>query len=245
MMTFYQNIVLHVSLQLTTQRINKSSVFSDEGSSPSESQKKVTRAISCPHRTSSPIKLDVQQQPSREAHSSRPHSPIVAPSARVTQTLTSASLRLNSHSRSPSSSPTKSSGLAIVPTTDLQERTFAAGMSDDLRLQKRLSTDATVYSSPVKSTTTQNNGSSAPLQPARDFFKNHADSLSPVKKVPPAVSERTPSSVSECKPSIFRQCVSIFAQRPNLMGRSSPGLNQFSLRHLDGPTCKSFALDHL
>ena len=239
MMTLYQNIVF---LQLTIQRINKSN---GEGSSPSESQKKVTPAISCPHCTSSPIKLDVQQQPSREVHSSRPHSPIVAPSARVTQTLTSASLRLNSHLGSPLSSPTKSSGLTIVPITDVQERTFAAGMSDDLRLQKWLSTDATVHCSPVKSTNTQSNSSSAPLQPARDFFKNHTDSLSSVKKVPSAVSESASSSASECKPSIFRQCVSIFAQRPNLMGRSSSGLNQFSLRHLDGPTCKSFALDHL
>jgi hypothetical protein len=74
------------------------------------------------------------------------------------------------------------------------------------------------------------------------------DSLSSVKKVlPGAACEPKPSSdsSSECKPSIFHQSVSIFAQRPNLMGRSSPGLNQFSLRHLDGPRCRSFALDHL
>ena len=232
-MTLYQNIPL--SLQLTTHR---SSVCNVEGSPPSETQKKVIRAISCPHSTSSHIKLDVQ--PSREAQYSRPHSPIIAPTSRVTQTLTSPSRK-----QSPSASPVQSSGLVTVPATGPQEGTFAASLSGDLRLQEWHSTNAAVHSSPVKSTTTQSNNSPAISQPPSNFFKNRVDSFSSVKNVPPAVSEPKPLSVSACKPSIFHQCVSIFAQRPNLMGRSSPGLNQFSLRHLDGPTCKSFALDHL
>lgn len=155
-----------LSLQLTTQRTNKSSTFNSEGPSTSESQKKVSQAISYPHCTSCK-----GAEPSREA-CSRQYSPIIAPTMQ------------DSHIQSPSSSPVKSSGVAAIATTGLQpqkERTFATGMSDDLHQQK---------------------------------------------------------------PSIF-QCVSIFAQRPNLIGRSSPGLNQFSLRHLDGPTCRSFALDHL
>lgn len=42
-----------------------------------------------------------------------------------------------------------------------------------------------------------------------------------------------------------KQCSSIFARRPNLLGRSSSSLNGFSLRHLDSPNCRQFALDHL
>lgn len=229
MMTLYQSFAL--SLQLTNQRINKSLTFSDER--PIETQKIVTRAIGSPKCActcrSSPIK------PNREA---RPRSPIVAP---TTRTLTSASHRLDSQTQSPSAVPLKSSGLTAVPATCVQERTFAANMSDDLRLQKWHSANETAHSSPMKSTTTQNNN----LQPPSNFFKNCVDSLSPVKKVPPDTSQPNPLPIAECKPSIFHQSVSIFAQRPNLMGRSSPGLNQFSLRHLDGPTCRSFALDHL
>lgn len=203
----------------------------------------VPLTISCPKCRSSPMKQDLQ--PSQEAHHSRPHSPIAAPTARVTQTLTSVSRRLDAHNviQSPSVSPARSldSGLTTVPATGLQERAFAACMSDDLRLQKWHSNDATVHCSP-QSTTAQSNKSSAPPS---NFFTTAVDSLSSLKNVPPAANEPKPSSSSQCKPSIFHQCVSIFAQRPNLMGRSSPGLNQFSLSHLDGPTDRSFALDHL
>ena len=190
----------------------------------------VPLTINCPNYRSSPMKQDLQ--PSQEAHHSRPHSPIAAPTARVTQTLTSVSHRLNVHKQSPSVSPARSldSGLATVPSTGLQERTFTACMSNERHLQEWHS---------QKSTATQTNKSSAPPS---NFFKTTVDSW---KNVPPAASEPKPLSNSQCQPSIFRQCVSIFAQRPNLMGRSSPGLNQFSLSHLDGPTGRSFALDHL
>ena len=199
----------------------------------------VPLTINCPNYRSSPMKQDLQ--PSQEAHHSRPHSPIAAPTARVTQTLTSVSRRLDAHKQSPSVSPARSldSGLATVPSTGLQERTCTACMSNERRLQEWHSSNATVHSSSQKSTATQTNKSSAPPS---NFFKTAVDSL---KNVPPAASEPKPSSSSQCQPSIFRQCVSIFAQRPNLMGRSSPGLNQFSLSHLDGPTGRSFALDHL
>ena len=219
------------------------STFTEEESSTSEPQNKVTRCISGPSSLSSPITLDAEHI---RAAPTRAHSPIVATGARVTRLLTggghSSPIRLDSHVQSPSPSPTKSSGLA--PSTGLQaqqERTFGGGMSDDLRLQSRQANVASICSSPVKATTiaaTQSNyNSSAHSQPSRNFFKDHADNFSPVNKAP--------SSVSDHKPSIFRQCISIFAQRPNLMSRSSPGLNQFSLRHLDEPSCRPFALDHL
>ena len=52
----------------------------------------------------------------------------------------------------------------------------------------------------------------------------------------------SPVKESDRSPLLY---ASIFARRPNLMSRSSLGVSRFSLRHLDGPNCRSFALDHL
>ena len=225
-------------LQLTAQRTSRLSGFDDEVSSTSEPQRKVTCVITG-DGTSSPMRLDSEHV--RVSHL-RPHSPIVStscPQDKSTRHMrvivgegTSSPIKLDSHIRSPLLSPTKSHHPSSSSLHN-KKRPFSTGMSDDLRLQNRQVEMTDVHTSPMK--VGAHDSLSSGAKPEKNLtLSSHASAFSPVKD----------SAASAHKPS-QTQCSSIFARRPNLMSRTSAGLSQFSLQHLDGPGCKQFALDHL
>lgn len=174
-----------------------------------------------------PTRLDVEKA----------RSPIVAPATVGSNFNSQSTCRLDSHVQSSSA---KSPCLVV----GLNAQKVRTSLLDEPCLPSQQATSGTVRSDPMKATVAQSSCSAAHSQPVRYLFKNDTDALPSPKKLPVTNSEPKPT-VGGCRKSIFRRCVSIFGQQPNLMG-GSPGLNQFSLRHLDGqPVVKSFPLDHL
>lgn len=125
---------------------------------------------------------------------------------------------VDSCGRSPLSSPSKWIDTVTSESLNLRtERAFGCEKSDEVCMRTMQFSVTDKRAHPMKTT-------SEPVK--KTVFATHACSVGQQQQSP-------------------LKCVSIFAQRPNMMSRSSMGLNRFSLHHLDQPESRPFALDHL